>query len=44
MKIDDTARLNWWLLGFSDPVTVLNPSDVRGNIARVVSNATSRYE
>lgn len=40
----DTMQLRWWLLGFGDQVTVIEPASVRDYLARSARNMVESYE
>ncbi|MBN2807895.1 MAG: WYL domain-containing protein [Deltaproteobacteria bacterium] len=44
VRIENTAHLKWWLLGFGDQVEVVAPEDLRREIRQILEAAVSRYQ
>lgn len=42
-EIKDTSQLRWWLLGFGDLVTVLEPAGLREEIKKTLAGALKQY-
>ncbi|MCD6400663.1 MAG: WYL domain-containing protein [Anaerolineales bacterium] len=43
-KVEDTAQLRWWLLGFGDLVEVVAPKGLRKDIFQTLTRAAERYK
>jgi len=41
--VEDDQTLRWWLLGFGSRVEVLEPAELRAEIAAQVNAAAHRY-
>lgn len=42
-SVNETAELNWWLLGFGDQVEVIAPRRLRASFAETARNLCARY-
>lgn len=42
-RVADTLQLRWWLLGFGDRVTVLEPASLRAELAETVARMAQAY-
>ncbi len=43
VTVRDSSELRWWLLGFGDQIEVLEPAELRADMARIAQNMASRY-
>lgn len=42
-EVEDTAQLRWWILAFGDQVEVVEPRNLRNDMAQILKKAAQRY-